>query len=80
MAKPQDSHRIKQMQMCVRSQDCSKVKVYMIWLATEGGSRYRDGRYFIHNQPVRLEKSTTSTRDAKSCRTYRFRGQSPRDS
>ncbi len=45
MVKPQDSHRIKQMQMCVRSQDCSKVKVYMIRLATEGGSRHRDGRY-----------------------------------
>ena len=41
VVKPQAIHRIKQMQIYMRSQDCSEDRVPMIWLATEGGSRHR---------------------------------------
>ena len=33
--------------MVMRRQDCSKDKVLVAWLATEGGSARGDGRYIL---------------------------------
>ena len=62
MAQPQDSHRIKLNIICIRSRDCYKVNVPIFWLATLGGSWYRDIHYAL------LGGSISSLRDQKLLR------------